>query len=64
MKNNLFILLAILIGCVSCDKNPYHRDVSDIQVEFKTVPFHTEVQKVGMDNDEEGFLVLQEKYGD
>ena len=64
MKNNLFILLAILIGCVSCDKNPYHRDVSDIQVEFKTVPFHTEVQKVGMDNDEEGFRVLQEKYGD
>ena len=64
MKNNIFILLAILIGCVSCDKNPYHRDVSDIQVEFQTIPFHTEVQKVGMAKDEEGFRVLQEKYGD
>lgn len=64
MRNNIFILLAILIGCVSCDKNPYHRDVSDIQVEFQTIPFHTEVQRVGMDKDEEGFRVLQEKYGD
>ena len=61
-KNIIYILVALALSCASCDKNPYHRNVSNIQVEFQTIPFHTDVEKVGMQKDEEGFRELQKKY--
>lgn len=62
-KNFIYILVALALSCASCDKNPYHRNVSNIQVEFQTIPFHTDVEKVGMQKDEDGFRELQKKYG-
>ncbi|MBQ3677799.1 MAG: hypothetical protein II926_10630 [Bacteroidales bacterium] len=62
-KHFLYILVALALGCTSCDKNPYHKNVSNIQVEFQTIPFHSDVENVGMQNDENGFRELQEKYG-
>nr|MCR4800021.1 hypothetical protein [Bacteroidales bacterium] len=48
---------------IACDKNPYHRDVSDIPVDFQTIPFHSDVRSVGMNKDSIGFRELQAKYG-
>ena len=58
-----FIIFVSFFLIIACDKNPYHRDVSDIQVDFQTIPFHSDVLVVGMNNDSIGFQDLQAKYG-
>lgn len=58
-----FIIFVSFFLIIACDKNPYHRDVSDIQVDFQTIPFHSDVRSVGMNKDSIGFRELQAKYG-
>lgn len=65
MRNKYILLVALfsLLFC-GCDKNPYHKKVSNIKVDYTFVPFHSDVQKIIETPTEEYYQDLENKYGD
>lgn len=48
----------------ACDKNPYHKKVSDISVDFSIQTFHNDIQKLADDYTPDNVVALKQKYGD
>lgn len=64
MKQNIiFIALLSLLVFASCDKNPYHKKVSNIDVEYSILPFYSEIQKLAEDTSSNTEMILRAKYG-
>lgn len=59
-----FIFALVLLAFASCDRNPYHKPVSDISVSVEMMPFHTEIQDLGMNPTAQKYAVMQQKYGE
>lgn len=65
MKNNVtLVAIAIIIGCISCDKNPYHKDVTGIDVNFQINPFHHEIEETALNPSAESYKKLYDIYGE
>ncbi|MCQ2959199.1 MAG: hypothetical protein MJ198_03305 [Bacteroidales bacterium] len=58
----IFILFLCFLS--GCDKNPYHKNISGIDADFQTIPFHTEIKKAALNSSDDEFNKLQKKYGD
>lgn len=63
MKIKLLFIVSLLCF-VGCNKNPYHKDVSAISVDFSLQPFHTEIQALGTNPSNAKLQELRVKYGD
>lgn len=59
----IFIALLSLISLSSCDKNPYHKKVSNIDVEYSILPFSADIQKLATDTTSNTENKLREQYG-
>ncbi len=47
----------------SCDKNPYHKKVSHIDVEYSILPFHSEIEQLANDSTRNVENTLNKTYG-
>ncbi len=59
----IIAIFCTLIAFTSCNKNPYHKDVSDITVDLSIEPFYLDVQNLGLNPTPENIEKMQTKYG-
>ena len=65
MKRFYFLPLCILLALgISCNKNPYKRDVSSIKVDFEIYAFEDDILDLANNFSEEKRLAMLEKYPD
>ncbi len=65
MKLNICSIFAIIsLLFFSCERNPYHKPVSDIAVTIEKYSFHTEMYDLGMNPSQEKYEAMRQKYGE
>ncbi len=57
------VLIIAVVLFSACDKNPYHKKVSNIQVDFSIEQFHSDIQQLAKNYTIENQQKLQTKYG-
>ena len=59
----IITILGALVALTSCNKNPYHRNVSDITVDVSIAPFYLDVQNLGKNPTPQNLEKMQHTYG-
>lgn len=63
MKYKLLILICIVTTAISCNKNPYIKDVESIKVDFTIQPFYKDILKSSEKYSKQQQAQLHAKYG-
>lgn len=63
MRNILILLISTLIFFSSCTKSPKAPDVSNIEVNFKLIPFYKDLEAIPPDSVDQYLPNLKKKYG-
>lgn len=64
MKQYIFFIALLSLNFFSsCDKNPYRKNVSNIEVEYSIMPFHSEIVQLANDSTFKVENTLRKTYG-
>jgi hypothetical protein len=59
----IIAILGTLVAFASCNKNPYHKDVSDIAVNVSIAPFYLDVQNFEKNPSPQNLAKMRQEYG-